>query len=71
MTEAVYAVVENTRYRSQYRASWYDRTLCFTCDLEAEQMNVQRCLIRELIPYEFELDHNAAEATKNPCCAKG
>ena len=34
-------------------------------------MNVQRNLIRELILYEFELGHKAAEATKNIRCAKG
>ena len=32
--------------------------------------NVQRSLIRELWLYEFELGHNAAEATKNIYCEK-
>ena len=41
------------------------------CDLKAAQINVQRCLIWELMPYEFELVHNTVEATKNICCAKG
>ena len=36
------------------------------CNFKAVQMDVQRCLIRELILYEFELDHNAsAEEIKN------
>ena len=34
-------------------------------------MNVRRSLIRQLMLYEFELSHNAAEATKNICFAKG
>ena len=33
-------------------------------------MNVQHSLIQELMLYEFEMDHNAAEVTKNICCAK-
>ena len=33
-------------------------------------MNVQVSLIQVFIFYEFELDHNAAEATKNICCEK-
>ena len=36
------------------------------CDLEAALLNVLRCLIWELMIYEFKLDHYvAAEATKN------
>ena len=38
------------------------------CDLRAAQMNVIRSVIRELILYEFELDHNITETTKNICC---
>ena len=34
-------------------------------------MNNQNMLIRELLLYEFELGHNAAEATRNICYAKG
>ena len=34
-------------------------------------MNVQYSLIWELILYEFELGHNAAEATKNIFCDIG
>ena len=41
------------------------------CNLKAVQTNVQRMLIWDLLLYEFELNHNAAEATKNICCAKG
>ena len=37
------------------------------CDLKGTQMNMQR----ELMLYEFTLDHNVAEATKNIFCAKG
>ena len=33
-------------------------------------MNVQYSLIREIIRYEFELSHNAAETTKNNWDAK-
>ena len=43
-------------------------TLCTlfhsVCDLKAAEMNVQRCLIRELMLYEFKLSCYAAEATK-------
>ena len=45
--------------------------LRFTCDLKAAHMNVQMSLIRELLLYEFELDHNEAKGTKNICCVKG
>ena len=34
-------------------------------------MNVQRKLIQELMLNVFKLDHNALEATKNVCYAKG
>ena len=34
-------------------------------------MVAQKSLIRELLLYEFELGHNAAEAIKNICTAKG
>ena len=37
------------------------------CDLKAAHMNVQSCLIRELVLYEFKLVHYTAER----CCAKG
>ena len=30
-------------------------------------MNVQRSLLRELLLYEFEMGHNAAEETQNIC----
>ena len=33
-------------------------------------MNVQRRLSREPMLYEFERGYNAAEETKNICCAK-
>ena len=33
-------------------------------------MNMQHCLILELILYKFELSHDTVEATKNICCAK-
>ena len=35
------------------------------CDLKVTQMNVQLNLIWKLMIHKFELDHNAAEATKN------
>ena len=41
------------------------------CDLKAAQMNVQWSLNRDIILFEFELDHNVLKATKNICCAKG
>ena len=41
------------------------------CDLKAIQMNVQRSQNRELILYDFDLDDNATEATKNIGCTKG
>ncbi|XP_029643946.1 histone-lysine N-methyltransferase SETMAR-like [Octopus sinensis] len=34
-------------------------------------MSVQSSLIRELMLDKFELSHNAAEESKNICCAKG
>ena len=41
-------------------------------DLKAARLNaVQRSLRWELSLYVFELDHNAADATKNICGAKG
>ena len=39
-------------------------------DLKAAKMNVKRTLNRNFIHYKFELDHNAAEATKSICCEK-
>ena len=39
-------------------------------DLKDTLMNVQSCLIRELMLYEFRLNHNVIEATKNICRAK-
>ena len=41
------------------------------CTLKATQMNVQCCLTWVLTLYEFKLDHNAAEATKNIFYVKG
>ena len=32
---------------------------------------MQHSLIQEFVFYEFELDHNTAEAIKNICCVKG
>ena len=40
-------------------------------DLKATQMNLQRNLIRKFMLYEFQLGHNATEATKNSCREKG
>ena len=40
-------------------------------DLKSSQMNVQGNLIQEFTPYEFELGHNATEATKMICYGKG
>ena len=41
------------------------------CDLKAAQMSLQYSLIRELTFYKLELDHNASNATKSICWAKG
>ena len=41
------------------------------CNLKAAQMNVQCSLIQELMLYELKRGHNAIEANKNICCAKG
>ena len=38
--------------------------------MKAAHINMQHNLTQELILYKFELDHNAAEATKNIRCAK-
>ena len=38
---------------------------------EVAQMNEHSSLIWELIFYEFELDNNTGEVTKNSCWAKG
>ena len=35
--------------------------LHFVCDLKVAKMNVQRCLIQEIMLCKFELGHNAAE----------
>ena len=40
-------------------------------DLKTAQINVQRCLIREHVLYEFELGNNTEKVTENICCAKG
>ena len=40
------------------------------CDLKAAHRNIQHSLIWELMLYEFKVNHNAAEATKNNCCMK-
>ena len=45
--------------------------LHFARNLKKVQVNEQRSQIWELLLYEFELGHNAAEVTKNICCAKG
>ena len=37
------------------------------CDLKAEQMDMQYCLIQKFMLYKFEL----VKATKNICCEKG
>ena len=39
-------------------------------DLKVAWMNVQCSLIWELLLYDFKLDHNTIEATKNICCVK-
>ena len=39
-------------------------------DLKAVRMNVHHSLIQELMFYEFGLNHNAMEATKNTFYAK-
>ena len=41
------------------------------CDLKAIQINIQHCLIQELILSIFKPGHNKAEATKNIYCLKG
>ena len=41
------------------------------CNLKGAQINIQCNLIQELMLYKFKLVHNATEATKNICCAKG
>ena len=44
--------------------------LCIaSLDAWAIKMDVQRSLIGELIPYEFEMGYKSTEATKNICCA--
>jgi len=41
------------------------------CDWKVAQINVQRSLIRKIMIYELEQNHNVLEATKSFCCAKG
>ena len=41
------------------------------CDLKAAQMHVKPRLIRKPMFYEFDLEHNTSEATKNICRANG
>ena len=53
-------VVEITCYGWQYRDRWSTDTLCI-----ATHMTVQHSLNRELMLYDFEHDHKAAETTKN------
>ena len=43
----------------------------YLCDFKASQMNVERCLIREVLLYDFEVGHNIAETIKNIFRAKG
>ena len=40
-------------------------------NLKATQMNMQSRLIQKLMLNKFKLTHNAMEAIKNICCAKG
>ena len=40
------------------------------CDLKATQMNMQCSLIWKLMLYEFKLDYNTVDATKNICGTK-
>ena len=49
----------------------YYASFCSMCELLAFKMNVQSCLILELILYEFWLGHNIVEKAKNICCVKG
>ena len=39
-------------------------------DLKATEMKMQCSLIQELMLYDFKLDHNFVEATKNISCTK-
>ena len=39
--------------------------------LKDAQINLQNSLIREFILYKFEIGHNAVEASKDSCGAKG
>ena len=45
--------------------------ILFHSDLEAAQMNMQHCLIHELMLYKFELGHNTIEVTKSIFHVKG
>ena len=40
-------------------------------DFKSTQINMQCCLICELMLYKFKWVHNTMEATKNICCLKG
>ena len=40
------------------------------CDLKTSQVNVRHCIIKEVMVYELELSHNAAEKNPNSYCAK-
>ena len=50
------------------------RTYCLLlyamCDLKAAQIDMKRCLLRELILYAFKLGHKTAEEDKNISCVK-
>ena len=41
------------------------------CDLKVALINVQHCLIWELLIYDLKLGHNVMEITKNISCVKG
>ena len=61
--------MEGNHYGWEYCGSWCADKLCTA--LKSIERNMQHSLIQEIMFYEFELDHNPAEATKNICYAKG
>ena len=77
----IYHVIEALQTVISTHCGWYycgrycvDK-LCIdshsVCGLKAAQMNVQRNLIRKLMPYEFELCFNATETIKKIGFVKG
>ena len=57
LVRAIIVVASALTYCGLFQSAYY---------LKAAQMNVQHCLIREFMLYEFRLDHNVVYRENNP-----